>query len=196
MGTNVKLVRFNRLILLLILITIAFSGCGEPDLIEIYVSVEGDDLADGSISNPYSTLPAAVDKVRNLRKSGNTNPATIYLREGRHQLNQTLVLGLEDGASAPDESTPFEEYGAGPLTGPAHLTFAAYPGETPVVSSGIPVTGWKILDSPPSELPAQAAGKVWVADIPEGLEKFYTLYDDRGATEPCKRCRIPNNQSR
>ena len=180
MRSYVKLVRFIRIVPLLLILLVAFTGCGNPQPVEIYVSLEGDDLGDGSISSPYATLPAAMDKVRSLRKSGNADPVTIYLREGRHQLNQTLVLGIEDGGSSPAESTPFQEYGAGPSTGPAHLTFAAYPGEHPVISSGIPVSGWEILDPPPSELPAKAAGKVWVADIPEGLEKFYTLYDDQG----------------
>ncbi len=180
MRSYIQLARYNRIVLLLFLFLIAFSGCGKPDSIEVYVSVEGDDMADGSISNSYATLPAAVEKVRSLRKSGTTEPVIIYLREGRHQLTQTLVLGIEDGATSPTESTPFDEYGAGPSTGPAYLTFAAYPGENPVLSSGIPVTGWKLPESPPAGLPANAIGKVWVADIPGDLEKFYTLYDARG----------------
>ncbi|MDX2432503.1 MAG: right-handed parallel beta-helix repeat-containing protein [Bacteroides sp.] len=180
MKTFNKMVRSNRIALLLLMFLIAFSGCSEAETIEIYVSLEGDDLADGSISSPYATLPKALGALRALRNSGNTSPATIYLREGRHLLNQTLVLGIEDGASSPAESTPFEEYGAGPSAGPAHLTFAAYPGEHPVVSAGMPVTGWQKLESTPSELPSQAEGNVWVADIPEGLDKFYTLYNGQG----------------
>ena len=74
----------------------------------------------------------------------------------------------------------FEQYGAGDTTGPAYLTFAAFPGEHPVVSGGIPVTGWKRLESAPAELPAKAVGKVWVADMPEGMDRFYTLYDSHG----------------
>ena len=180
MKTHFDPIKIRGIVYVLLFSLLVFSGCGEPEPLEIYVSVEGNDMADGSISNPLASLPAAVDKVRSLRESGTTDPVTIYLREGRHQLDQTLVLGIEDGGSSPAESSPFEEYGAGPSTGPAHLTIAAYPGEEAVVSSGIPVTGWKILESPPSELPANAIGKVWVADIPEGLEKFYTLYDAQG----------------
>ena len=180
MKTYPTLARFTRVVLLFLLILPVFSGCDKQAKVEFYVSVEGDDMADGSISSPFATLPKAVDAVRALRSSGNTEPATIYLREGCHLLDQTLVLGVEDGRSSAAESAPFEEYGAGPSTGPAHLTFAAYPGEEALISSGIPVTGWTILESPPAELPANATGKVWVADIPETLEKFYTLYDDKG----------------
>jgi hypothetical protein len=74
-----------------------FAAIGQNDtLLEIYVDADGNRRADGSIARPYSTLPGAVNAVRALRKSGNTDPAIIYLREGRHQLNETLVLGIED----------------------------------------------------------------------------------------------------
>ena len=165
---------------IIVLLLLAFVVQGESFALDIYVSVDGSAQADGSLVKPYGSLQDAVDAVRALRKAGNTEPAKIILREGRHQLNQTLVLGLEDGSPKRSGDVTFDQYGAGDATGPAFLTFAAYPGEKPVVSGGVPITGWKRLKSPPSELPANAIGKVWVADIPEGLEKFYTLYDAQG----------------
>jgi len=147
---------------------------------DIYVSVDGNAQADGSLAKPYGSLPDAVEAVRTLRKAGNTEPAKIILRGGRYQLNQTLVLGLEDGSPSDSKAADLPKYGAGQSSEPAYLTFAAYPGETPVISAGVPVTGWKRLESTPSELPANAAGNVWIADIPQGLEKFYTLYDAKG----------------
>lgn len=155
-----------RLIMLVFAISSMYMGCKQTVAEEVYVSVDGNDQAAGSISDPLATLPQALEKVRNLRESGNTDPAVIYLREGRHQLNETLVIGLEDGAG---------QEGA-----PTQLTIAAYPGETPVVSAGVPVSGWDLLSSAPSELPSNALGKVWVADMPEGMERFYTLYDKNG----------------
>ncbi len=180
MKAKISLFNSKGILLLLLLLMLAFSGCGDGGAVKLYVSVDGDDLADGSISSPYATLPFAVDQVRSLRKEGNTDPVTIYLREGRHQLNQTLVLGIEDGFSSLDEPANPEEPGAGPASGPAHLTFAAYPGENPVLSAGVPVTGWILLESALSELPSEAAGNVWVADLPAGLDGFYTLYDAQG----------------
>jgi hypothetical protein len=171
---------WKQAVFICIIIIFTNLACNTGESIELYVSVEGNDNSVGSLSAPFATIPKAVEAVRELRKNGNSNPATIFLREGRHQLNQTLVLGREDGPSSLADPTPFEEYGAGPSTDPAHLTFVAYPGEKPVLSSGIPVSGWKLLESPPSELPANAIGKVWEADIPGALEKFYTLYDDHG----------------
>lgn len=71
------------------------------------------------------------------------------------------------------------------------------PGETPVISSGIPVTGWKKLVNAPKELPEVAKGKIRVADIAfirkikqkqassptvatqmTRLHLFYTLYQE------------------
>ena len=147
---------------------------------EIYVSVDGSAQADGSLTKPYGSLPDAVEAVRALRKAGNTEPAVIVLREGRHQLDQTLVLGMEDGSPSDSKAVILPKYGAGESSGPAYLTFAAYPGENPVVSAGVPVTGWKRLESAPAELPAKAVGKVWGADMPAGMDRFYTLYDNRG----------------
>lgn len=182
MKTNFNLFNIKGTAFILLFSMLALSGCDtqQRQKVEVYVSLEGDDTAAGSISAPFATIPKAVEAVRALRQSGNTKPATIYLRGGRHQLNQTLVLGLEDGHITQNESATSEEPGAGELSVPAQLTFAAYPGENPVVSSGIPVNAWKLLESAPSELPANAKGKVWIADIPEALGKFYTLYDAQG----------------
>ena len=171
---------FTGVLLLLFVLLISFTAYGEDKMTEIYVSIEGSDSAVGSVTSPLATIPAAVEKVRSLRKSGDMNPAVVYLSGGRHQLDETLVLGMEDGAPSTPGDVTLEQYGAGPIAGPAYLTFAAVPGEEAVVSGGVPVTGWKRLESTPAGLPAAAHGKVWVADMPEGLERFYTLYDNHG----------------
>ena len=172
--------RSSRVVFLWILIPVVFAVSDASFALDIYVSVDGSAQADGSLKRPYGSLPDAVDAVRALRKAGQVEPVKIVLRKGRHQLNQTLVLGLEDGSPATSDDLAFEQYGAGDTTSPAFLTFAAYPGEQPVVSGGVPVTDWKRLESAPAELPARAVGKVWVADMPAGMDRFYTLYDSHG----------------
>lgn len=160
---------------------VAFSLCALSviEAKEIYVSVDGDPKADGSKAKPYRSLDEAVDAVREMRQVGYDAPVVIYLREGRHQLDETLVLGMEDSAPAAAEEAPFERYGAGEIMDP-YLTISAYPGEDPVLSGGVPITAWKRLESPPAELPAEVAGNVWVAGMPVGMERFYTLYDGQG----------------
>lgn len=147
---------------------------------EFYVSTNGDDLADGSVAEPFASLPRAVEAARTLRKTGIVEPIAIYLREGRHQLNETLVLGLEDGSPKALATIDFDTPGAGDESNAAYLTIAAYPGENPVVSAGVPVEGWKRLEAAPEGLPTKSMDKVWVADMPKGMQRFYTLYDNRG----------------
>ncbi|HUT13054.1 MAG TPA: right-handed parallel beta-helix repeat-containing protein, partial [Thermoguttaceae bacterium] len=180
MQTQRVYLRAEWMAILCLIMLVVFAVADESFALDICVSVDGGAQADGSLTKPYGSLPDAVEAVRALRKAGNKEPVVIKLREGRHQLNQTLVLGLEDGSPATSDDVAFEQYGAGDTTGPAFLTFAAYPGEHPVVSGGVPVTGWKRLESAPAELPAKAVGKVWVADMPAGMDGFYTLYDSRG----------------
>ncbi|ANW97461.1 hypothetical protein AXE80_07345 [Wenyingzhuangia fucanilytica] len=154
------------------LLFIVFISCNSDssNKIELYVSVNGNESGVGSIENPFKTIVEAVEVVRELRKKGNKSQATIYLREGRHQIRETLVLGIEDGNL---------EEEAMKLSSP-YLTFSAYPGEKPVISGGLPVEGWTIVSDDLFNLSESAKGKVWVADIPKEIDKFYTLYDTHG----------------
>ena len=90
----------------LLLVLVAFVVHGESSATEVYVSVDGHAQADGSMAKPYGSLPDAVNAVRALRSSGNSDPAVIYLREGRHQLDETLVLGLQDGSPTTTDAWP------------------------------------------------------------------------------------------
>ena len=110
---------------LIVLLLLVFVVQGEGLALDIYVSVDGSAQADGSLARPYGSLPDAVEAVRALRKSGNTEPTVIILREGRHQLNQTMVLGMEDGSPSDAKALTLPKYGAGDTTEPAFLTFAA-----------------------------------------------------------------------
>jgi len=67
------------------------------------------------------------------------------------------------------------------------VTYGAYPGEEPVFSSGVKIGGWRELGrNRPDALSEKAKAKVWVADVPEMLGRFYTLYDgDRRLPRAC-----------
>lgn len=175
-----RLLKSGYIILIFLLLLNSCNQSRNEDKVKIYVSVEGKKGADGSISRPYATIAGAIHAVRAMRNSGKTDPVVIYLQEGRHQLDHTLVLGIDDGVSSNGEHPRLEEAGAGPASGPAYLTFAAYPGEHPVVSAGVPVSGWQLLQSVPDGLSESAVGNVWVADMPPNLDRFYTLFDANG----------------
>lgn len=171
--------KFRGVILLFSLI--AFFACDSKSTkepIALYVSVDGDDNAEGTLSQPLATISKAVEAVRELRKNGYSQPAIIYLREGQHHLNTTLVLGIADGSTTSDKEIP-EKLGAGEIPS-AHLTFSAYQKENPIISAGIPVDEWELASNELLDIPENAKGKVWVANMPQALNTFYTLYDANG----------------
>lgn len=83
----------------------------------------------------------------------------MLVRGGTYPLKETVVFGLQDSGKKD-----------------AIITYAAYPGETPVFSSGREITGWKEAPALPN-LPKEAAGKIMVADV---SGSFRTLFDADG----------------
>ncbi|MFT5129609.1 MAG: hypothetical protein ACI8W8_003234 [Rhodothermales bacterium] len=126
---------------------------------DFYVSPAGSDLESGRISAPFATLARARDAVREVAKI-KAGDIRVLVRGGRYELADTLVFGPEDSG-----------------VGDSLITYAAFPGETPVFSAGREVSGWKQVDSDLPGLPRQARGKLWVADV---SRRFYSLYDAEG----------------
>nr|WP_299074369.1 right-handed parallel beta-helix repeat-containing protein [uncultured Allomuricauda sp.] len=164
----------------IVMLLLLLSSCNVKDnvKIEVYVAIDGSDANKGSLENPFNTVYKALDTVRELRQLGNETPAVIYLRAGRHQLHKTIVLGIEDGLAQTEQEIP-DEAGAGQIRTPL-LTFASYPGEEAILSSGVTISGWELLEERVEDLPENAVGKVWVTDMPNDLKKFNTLYDQKG----------------
>lgn len=134
---------------------------------DFYVSPQGFDEWSGTLNKPnaqgtdgpFATLTQARDAVRDLKKSKTTD-ITVLIREGVYALSETVVFGIED--SGEGEST---------------ITYAAYPNETPVFSSGEEIKAWEKVTTALPNLPKEAQGKVFVANV---SSKFLTLYDDEG----------------
>ncbi len=118
---------------------ILFTACHTPGF-DIYVSPEGNDAAAGTLTAPVKSLHRAAELAR--EKAG-TAPLTIYLSGGRYALTEPLVLGPGDGGK---EEAP--------------VRWEALPGETPVVSGGIPLDQWTLEEdgSWSAELPGPYQG--------------------------------------
>jgi len=119
---------------------------------DIWVSPSGRDNGPGTISQPLATIARAQQKARDLHEVARTydyQPIRILLRGGTYCITKPVVLKSEDSG----DRTNF-------------VTFAAAPGETPVLSGGIEIHGWKRA-SAISGLPEVSAGKVWLADVPK-----------------------------
>ena len=138
----------------------------KPPIADFFVATDGNDAWSGALAapnadgtdGPFATLGRARDAVRKL-PTREGREVTVMIRGGTHRLTETVVFSLAD--SAPEGGT---------------TTYAAYPGERPVFSSGRPVAGWRRPETPPAELAMAARGKVWVADV-SAFGKFHTLFD-------------------
>ena len=136
---------------------------------DFHVATDGDDAWTGTLESPnadgtdgpFATLARARDAVRELKQGGNNDDIVVQIRGGRYYLTETVVFGLEDSAEAGQT-----------------ITYAAYPGEEPIFSSGVRIEGWReLVRDVPEGLSHMAQPHVWVADVPSDLGAFRTLYD-------------------
>ncbi|GAA3265500.1 ricin-type beta-trefoil lectin domain protein [Dactylosporangium vinaceum] len=111
-----------------------------------YVAPDGDDANPGTITAPLRTVQRARDVVRtaNANMSGDI---AVYLRGGTYPVSATVEFGPGDSG----------------ING-HRIVYAAYPGETPVLSGGVPVTGW-----------TQHSGNIWKAPL-DRANKLRALY--------------------
>jgi len=100
---------------------------GEADF---HVATDGKDANPGSQDRPFATLACARDAVRERIKAGLEADVTVLVHGGRYALTAPLVFGPEDSGT--------EEHA---------VTYAAAPGETPMISGGRRISGWKNGDA-------------------------------------------------
>jgi len=135
--------------------------------VTLYVAPNGNDAWTGTLKEanagrtdgPLATPTGARDAIRRLRQQGTAEEATVLFRGGTYRLTEPLVL------YPPDSRT----------------TYAAQAGETPVLSGGRTIGGWK-----------RGAGAVWTASVPgaaDGAWEFQQLFVN-GQRRP--RARSPN----
>jgi len=115
---------------------------------EFYVSPNGSDKWSGTLAEPnaqandgpFATLVRARDAVRAAKNRQSTD-ILVLARAGTYQLDETVVFGLEDSG-----------------VGDSTVTYAAYPGETPVFSSGREIHGWRKVTTELPGLPDKNGG--------------------------------------
>ncbi|MCL1919496.1 MAG: right-handed parallel beta-helix repeat-containing protein [Kiritimatiellaeota bacterium] len=116
---------------------------------DFVVSPKGSDTAPGTARAPFATIGRARLAVRALKaeQPGRATPIVVEIRGGTYYLPETLAFGAEDSGTAA-----------------APVVYQAARGEEPVLSAGVPLTGWT----------AQRGGRM-VAKLPEAW-KFSQLY--------------------
>lgn len=164
-GNKTVMHNIRDIVALIALLGIGFAEGSEAphEHADFYVAVDGNDRWSGTLpvastqssDGPFATLAHARDAVRELKRNSPDRDVVVLIRKGLYRLDETVVFGLEDSGE-----------------GDSSVTYAAYPGEEPVFSSGRQITGWKKVTASLRGLPKEASGNVWVADVPH---RFFTL---------------------
>jgi len=140
-----------------------------PDKADFYVSPKGNDswtgtLADPNIAGndgPFLTLERAQKAVRELKAQvfkpkdipiekrwigsphllGKGKDILVYVRSGIYSLKQPLIFEPADGGERVETNLPTGAFEYHKLKD-HYVTYAAYPGEKPVITGGVPVNAW------------------------------------------------------
>ncbi len=121
------------------------------DVVEFYVSPDGDDDADGlTESTAFATIKRAKDAVKKSLYKGNDCHHTVYLMNGTYYVDDTLV---------------FNEYDSG--TEDYKITYKNYSNHKPVLSGSKVISDWDEYGS----------NGIFVANIGMGLD-VKLLYED------------------
>jgi len=153
--------RVSRLFLILTSLIILW-GCNKTSNI-IYVSPDGSDNFPGTIDKPLKTFSGAVKMVRNLihvRKGD----IVVEFADGIYRFRETVILGSDDSGSPKQQ-----------------IIYRAAEGANPVFTSGVNIKGWKKIstDDPVySFLPEKAGNEVYVAEMPDGIDRLLFLKDN------------------
>jgi len=102
------------------LLCLAISWSAAARTVNIWVSPTGQDANPGTKARPVATVAAAQRLARRQKASG---PVNVWLRGGTYYLPETLVFSGDDSG-----------------TKDAPVTYAGWPGETPVLSGGVRLT--------------------------------------------------------
>jgi hypothetical protein len=136
---------------------------------DYFVSTIGNDSWSGKLAEPnagktdgpFATVKQAKEAVRLIKKDCYRN-IYVLIRGGEYRLSETEIFTPAD--------SHYDAY---------QIVYMAYPGENPVFSSDVEITGWQLAKAV-KNLPPVAKGKVFVAPLPlmpEGEIRFYTMYD-------------------
>jgi len=113
-----------------------------PVPVVLHVAPTGNDTGDGSAEHPFATLGRAQGAVRQHNR---TSDVTVSIAPGTYRLAQPLRFTAADGGG-----DGFVVRWEGVATA-----------ERPLISGGIPVAGWRLVD---------AERHIWAAKIPRGAD--------------------------
>ncbi len=147
--------RFRQVVLAVALVVMALSQAyAQGTSLTLYVATNGNDAWSGTLAapntgsydGPFASIAAARDAIRAMKKNGALpGPVTVVIRGGAYRVTEPITFTPEDSGT---RATP--------------ITYTAYPGESPVISGGSVIAGWK------------QEGNLWTVQLPEVAEgKWY-----------------------
>lgn len=142
---------FQKALCACLFVAVAYVG-GRADGAEIWVASNGSDRNPGTREQPMATVMMAQRKARNLRRLNDPSVrdgVRIVLRDGLYELVEPLRFRPEDSGT---EASP--------------TVIVAAPNESPVLSGGVALKGWKKTTDEIPGLPPAAQGSVWVTEAP------------------------------
>ncbi|UOQ51119.1 right-handed parallel beta-helix repeat-containing protein [Hymenobacter cellulosivorans] len=146
---------------------------------DIWVAPNGSDRNPGTAAQPLATLTMALRQARDLRRLRDAsvqNGVHIWVKGGEYRLAEPWLFRPEDAGTA---SSP--------------TIIEAAPGEQPVLSGGMSVTGWKKAAAAVPGLPKVAQGQLWVADAPLLAGRTFDFRQLWVNGRKAIRARTPNN---
>ena len=159
---------------------------GQTQGLVLHVSTAGNDAWSGrpaapnpaGTDGPLASLGRAQERIREIKAvaaGGPQAPVTVLLRGGTYRQAKPLVFTAADSGSQD-----------------APITFAAYPGENPIISGGTLITGWTLDDSLQSR--TRCAGKLWRVDLPKAAGRAWSFNQLFVNEQRRTRARIPNRR--
>jgi hypothetical protein len=133
---------------------LALASATEKTAAEFHVAPSGNDAGSGTAAQPFATLERARDAVRSLKSEPGALPAggvTVWVRGGVYALERSLVF------TPADSGTP-----------EAPVVYAAWPGETPILSGGVALRDWTVT--------AEGHWQTVVPGVKEGEWRFSQVY--------------------
>jgi len=131
-------------------VVLAICGlmCHAATALELHVAPDGNDAWSGRLARPnpqrsdgpLASLEGAREMIRKRKTGGELHePVNVVIHGGRYFLSHPFILKPEDSG-----------------TRECPITYQAAPGEKPVFSGGLRITGWK-----------KKSDDLWFADIPQ-----------------------------
>jgi len=126
-----------------------------------FVSPDGDDRWSGRLQSPspsrtdgpFATISRVQEAIRQLKAiGGHQRAVAVLIRGGTYFLSEPLLFTANDSG-----------------TDSCNITYISYPGETPILSGGRPITGWRQV--------TVGGRQLWAADVPEAQESKWPFHE-------------------